>query len=388
MRRELPNGNPVGSGYVLTSNKQRVVDTVGGTTVGYTYDGLNRLTDANTTAGGTDHRSYGYDADGNRTSQTINGTNTTYTYNNADQATTTGYSYDADGNGKTTQTLSNLTYNPLKQTTAITKSGTTTNFGYAGDTQDTRTSANNIDAALSSLGIDVEASTGSVYHFYIRDPAGNLLAIVNDNAGTLTTRYTVLDGIGSVTALTDGSGSIKDTWKYDPYGNVISHTGTDYNPFQYTGSYTDATTGLIHDGARYYNPTDGRFTQQDPSGQEANLYAYAGDDPLDYADPTGLSFLNISLDLCLGVCVNLGVDVSSTGGLTPTLSVGVGPDVAADVSETAETGSPESGASLGVACSVGPVEGDASVGLNGAGVGAGFTTGADAGCEGYGTYTF
>jgi RHS repeat-associated protein len=320
-----PTGNPTGTRYVVTNNKQQVVDSVGSSTIGYTYDGLNRLTDANTTAGGTDHRSYGYDADGNRTSQTINGTNTTYTFNSADQATTTGYSYDADGNGTATPTLSTLTLNPLNQTTGITKSGTTTNFAYAGGDQTTRTTANNVDASLSSLGTDIEASSGSVYHFYIRDPAGNLLAIVNDNSGTLTTRYPVLDGIGSVIGLTNGTGTVDDTTKYDPYGVVISNTGTDYNPFGYTSGYTDSTTGLIHLGARYYNPADGRFTQPDPSGQESNLYGYAGDNPVTFVDSTGLLFgsFGISINFFDVAHVGIGVDIGS-GGFHPFVDAGVG----------------------------------------------------------------
>jgi RHS repeat-associated protein len=37
-------------------------------------------------------------------------------------------------------------------------------------------------------------------------------------------------------------------------------------------------------------PAIGRFTQQDPSGQEANLYAYAGDNPANNVDPSGWVF--------------------------------------------------------------------------------------------------
>ena len=350
-----PNVYPAPGAFVVTNNKQTAIDTVAGATLSYTYDALNRLTDANTTAGGTDHRSYGYDADGNRTSQTINGTNTTYTYNTADQATTTGYTYDADGNGTATPTLSNLTYNPLNQTTGITKSGTTTNFTYAGPTQDTRTTASSIDAALSSLGTDIEESSGPVYQFYVRDPAGDLLASVNDTAGTFTDRYSVLDNTSSVIALTDGGGTIEDSWKYDPYGVVITHTGTDYNPFQYTSSYTDGATGLIHDGARYYNPADGRFTQQDPAGQESNAYAYAGGNPANNVDPNGTSFFgsivnalnsaanfataavggSCSLDvLSAGIAIGIGIAFSPlTFGAS--LAVGAGVAVGLAVAQTA-----------------------------------------------------
>jgi hypothetical protein len=40
-------------------------------------------------------------------------------------------------------------------------------------------------------------------------------------------------------------------------------------------------------GARYYDPSVGRWTQQDPSGQEANAYAYVGGDPVNFVDPDG-----------------------------------------------------------------------------------------------------
>jgi RHS repeat-associated protein len=365
-----PNGPPTGT-FVVTNNKQTAIDTVAGTTLSYTYDGLNRLTDANTTAGGTDHRSYGYDADGNRTSQTINGTNTTYTFNNADQATTTGYSYDADGNATAIPGLSNLTYNTLNQTTAITKSGTTTHFVYAGGDQSTRITANNIDAALSSLGTDIEASTGSVYHFYVRGPGGNLLAIVNDNAGTLTTRYPILDGLGSVVGLTNGTGTIEDISSYDPYGNLLSHTGTDYNPFGFAGDYADGATGLMHLGARYYNPTDGRFVQQDPSGNAANPYGYAGANPTNIVDPSGLWGISLGGSVCFGICLGVSVTVG-TGGVSVSGEAGVGPSGGAEVTGTVTTDSgSDSGGYYGVDCSgpgvTGSIDQSGSGGYSGSG---------------------
>ncbi|MFD7957133.1 RHS repeat-associated core domain-containing protein [Streptomyces ardesiacus] len=40
---------------------------------------------------------------------------------------------------------------------------------------------------------------------------------------------------------------------------------------------------------RYYDPTLGRFTQPDPSGQEQNAYLYAAGDPINNSDPPGCS---------------------------------------------------------------------------------------------------
>ena len=62
------------------------------------------------------------------------------------------------------------------------------------------------------------------------------------------------------------------TYTYDPYGATTETTssGAVANPWRYTGQYQDASTGLYKMGARYYQPELGRWTQPDPSDQEAN----------------------------------------------------------------------------------------------------------------------
>ena len=53
----------------------------------------------------------------------------------------------------------------------------------------------------------------------------------------------------------------------------------------------DPLSGLYQMGDRYYNPALGRFISRDPTGYAGsgiNLYAYCGDNPLVYTDPTGL----------------------------------------------------------------------------------------------------
>src|SRR5260370_39899974 len=59
----------------------------------------------------------------------------------------------------------------------------------------------------------------------------------------------------------------------------------------FTGKEFDAESGLLHYEHRYYDPKDGRFISQDPSGlgPDANAYRYVGNDPIDLTDPTGLS---------------------------------------------------------------------------------------------------
>jgi RHS repeat-associated protein len=59
-------------------------------------------------------------------------------------------------------------------------------------------------------------------------------------------------------------------------------------PFGYAGGYTDPD-GLIYLIHRYYDPATGQFTSADPdAATTGEPYAYAGGDPVDATDPTGL----------------------------------------------------------------------------------------------------
>ena len=64
------------------------------------------------------------------------------------------------------------------------------------------------------------------------------------------------------------------------------------NPFRYRGYYYDVETGYYYLQARYYNPSIGRFISADPvldtnSAVGLNLYAYCGNDPVNFTDATG-----------------------------------------------------------------------------------------------------
>jgi len=123
--------------------------------------------------------------------------------------------------------------------------------------------------------------------YYVRDPGGRLLALTD---GT-TVYYYGLDGHGSVANLTDSSGAVVNTYRYDPYGNSLGKTETASlpNPWQYAGGYFDVESGLYLLGARYYAPTLGRFLQQDLLGvPELSQYAYASSDPCNNSDPSGM----------------------------------------------------------------------------------------------------
>ncbi|HWE83041.1 MAG TPA: RHS repeat-associated core domain-containing protein, partial [Gaiellaceae bacterium] len=66
---------------------------------------------------------------------------------------------------------------------------------------------------------------------------------------------------------------------------------------------------------RYYDPTNGQFITVDPAITETGQpYSYAGDDPIDRADPPGLSWLYILIDKSTGLPYYVGqsmVDVDA-----------------------------------------------------------------------------
>jgi RHS repeat-associated protein len=95
----------------------------------------------------------------------------------------------------------------------------------------------------------------------------------------MTTGYDNADHVDSAVAQKGGTTLTSYTYRYDPSGNTISSTGTVANPWQFTSAYFDSVTGLYKMGLRYYDPTQGRFTQQDPKVQWGNpngwsRYAY------------------------------------------------------------------------------------------------------------------
>jgi RHS repeat-associated protein len=104
---------------------------------------------------------------------------------------------------------------------------------------------------------------------------------------------------------TNNAGAQVAFWRYDAFGNLA--TGTPDSPFGYSGQYTDASTGLVNDRARFYESQTGSLTTRDPDFSSTDTaYTYASADPINRADPSGecVSLFN-------AVCVG-GGPVSST----------------------------------------------------------------------------
>jgi RHS repeat-associated protein len=103
-------------------------------------------------------------------------------------------------------------------------------------------------------------------------------------------RYYYQDHLGSRIGVADESGSVLATVAYDVWGNATATGAAGYDAeseIRFTGKPMDAT-GLYYFNARYYDPQSKRFFTEDPIQQGMNWYAYCGNDPVNFTDPTGM----------------------------------------------------------------------------------------------------
>ncbi|MDO8662137.1 MAG: RHS repeat-associated core domain-containing protein [Candidatus Omnitrophota bacterium] len=128
---------------------------------------------------------------------------------------------------------------------------------------------------------------------YTRNPnaPGGIGGIINQQSPSNVSSYYHYDGLGSVTNLTNSTGTNTQTYSYDAFGNLqgLSSKGTVPDLRGFLTKEADST-GLSYFGARYYDPKIGRFITQDPSGMSdgPNLYLYVKNNPVNFVDAWGL----------------------------------------------------------------------------------------------------
>jgi len=79
---------------------------------------------------------------------------------------------------------------------------------------------------------------------------------------------------------------------YDAFGKASITTSTVSNNLRFPGQYYDEETGNHYNWNRYYDPSTGRYTQEDPigfAGGDLNLYRYVGNGPVVGYDEEGLN---------------------------------------------------------------------------------------------------
>ena len=193
--------------------------------------------------------------------------------------------------------------------------GTTSYTGFGQGNTEQLTRSNSTSYTTSTLGLAREDLGGRAQRNYTRTGTGDA---VSTRFGAGSKYCYIQDTLGSVIGLFDKTGACIGGYSYSPYGEtrntITAGSATDSNSLRYISGYYDQGSGLYKLGARYYDPTIGRFTQFDPSGQEPNPYAYAGCNPINNSDATGLSCSQAILDATL-TSIGFAVALAASLGL-------------------------------------------------------------------------
>ena len=279
-----PNGLTVTYGFDAASNLTSLIDKVNGNTIGYAY--------------------YTYDANGRRVGGSGNlgladinlpaAASATYAANNT-LSTWNGTAAATDGaNNLTGDPTNDFAYffderNHLAQVNHL----SITQYWMIYDGFGRREQLGNNVGSLSWTNylydgitpVQEQSSSGSKVDSLTMPGSGEVLART-DASGTVAPIY---DGTGSTVWLVNSAGAIATQYMYEAYGKPTAALTASSNPFQFTGREHDPS-GLYFMRNRYYSPTLSRFVSSDPiafDGGDANLFRYAGGDPVNSSDPLG-----------------------------------------------------------------------------------------------------
>ena len=118
------------------------------------------------------------------------------------------------------------------------------------------------------------------------------ITIEQINNSTSTVQYLHHDQQGSTRLMTGSAGTVEGKCSYSAYGTPTCE-GSATTPLGYDGQYTSTDTGLIYLRNRVYDPTTAQFLTVDPLDAITHEpYSYAGDNPVNSGDPSGLSNWN------------------------------------------------------------------------------------------------
>lgn len=273
----LGGAAPYWTSYTYTAGSQRNTETThtadtsttttscyrGGTTQPHT---LLATVTSGTCTGAT--AEYGYDAEGNTTSR-------------PDGSTTQNLDWDAEGK------LSRLTENPAGAARA-----TDYLYGADGNLLLRRSAASDGETVLYLGATEVHLKSGKKWAARSYTFAGSTVAVRSNQTGTEKISYLAGDQHGSASVAIASDTQALTKRYLTPFGAQRGSGVSWVDDKAFLGKSADADTGLTHVDAREYDPLIGQFISVDPvldttDGQSLNGYAYAGNNPATYADPTG-----------------------------------------------------------------------------------------------------
>ncbi|WP_170315030.1 polymorphic toxin-type HINT domain-containing protein [Saccharibacillus brassicae] len=250
---------------------------------------------------------YGYDENKNIVDRVQGDATDKFSYDQLDRVLTSTvsqeeYTYDRQGNRLTLSSKADLdvsasdyAYDAKNRLATVSKNGIQVSYKYNGDNLLVERAENGKttryyydDGAQIIAEADVYNGTPTLKANYIR---GAQLEAIQYADGSKA--YVETNGHGDITELRNEQGVLLNQYKYDIWGNILSKEEKVHNPFRYSGELWDDTTGLQYLRARWYDPSTGRFINEDTFEGELtnplslNLYAYVVNNPLKYTDPTG-----------------------------------------------------------------------------------------------------
>lgn len=305
------DGSVISSHHYLfdaNGNRTQAAETTpaGNRTTTYTYDRLNRLTNA-TCSDGT-YEIYTYDSSGNRKSRTTPNGTMTYDYDGDNRLIKIG-----SPNGNTA-----LFYDRSGNLTRKASAAKIISYGY--DYENRLVSyadgTNTVAFAYDGDGNRVSKTVNGITTKYINDTSSPISQVLVETNGqnNVTARYTygdsrlsqmngsgtsyyVYDNPGrSVVAVLSGTQSLMNSYAFNTFGDIKTLNETTPNDFLYAGERYDDETGLIYLRKRYYDPETGRFLSKDPfpgfitEPQTVNPYPYTANNPVNRIDPLGLDW--------------------------------------------------------------------------------------------------
>ena len=267
----------------------QIIDVAG--THGYTHDTRDRLTAA--THPNQTNESYTLDDVGNRTASHHGSSYTYQAFNRLTAANSDTFAYNANGNlTSKTDASGSWTYtwdfeNRLKQ--ASKSGGVSVTYAYDAlgrRIQRTSSTGGTTKFVFDAVDVlrDLDGSGATIADYFNGPGIDNKLRLTISG----TASYFLADHLGTTRSLTDASGNVTSSLGYDSFGNVMS--GLASTRYTYTGREIDSDSGLMYYRARWYDSRQGRFISEDPIGLlgGVNPFAYVKNNPLSFADPSGL----------------------------------------------------------------------------------------------------
>ncbi|MEW1550634.1 ricin-type beta-trefoil lectin domain protein, partial [Streptomyces tsukubensis] len=147
------------------------------------------------------------------------------------------------------------------------------------------------------LGDTTVATSGGLHSYterYYAQPGAPVVMrhVLGTGSSELSVQIMDHQGTAHINVGLSGGSPVKFA-KKDPFGVDRNQSASWRSHQGFIGGDDDASTGLVHLGAREYEPATGRFISADPlldiaDPIQINAYTYSENNPVTFSDPTGL----------------------------------------------------------------------------------------------------